>query len=437
MTREMRGFPPDWGDAPVGQLFEMQLGKMLSKAASAGPNQAPYLANRHVQWDRVVLDELEMMSFSFAERMKYSLAPGDLLVCEGGEVGRTAMWHGERQDAFFQKAIHRLRRITDAIAPGYMLRFMRFAAQHGFFTDLSSQTSIAHLTQENLALLRVPLPEIAEQRRIAEVLDAVDEAIRQSEQLVTKLKQMKQGLLHNLLTRGMDDKGELRDPERDPEQFHDSLLGCIPKRWRTISLGKVLEGIDAGKSPDCPDRPASPEEWGVLKVSAVRHEGFLPRENKVLLRSSLANPSHEVRDGDLLITRANTYELVGLTCVVEHPPPRLLLCDKTLRLRLCSEVMPFYIFFASQMPYVRRQIEIHATGSSGSMKNISQNAIRNLRFLLPPWAEQRRIVERIRAVDGRIDDERAESRKLRLIKQGLMEDLLTGRVRVTDLVTTP
>jgi type I restriction enzyme S subunit len=325
----------------------------------------------------------------------------------------------------------------EGITPRYLLAVMLSENFSRFAEIVSMRSGFPKINREELAEYWAPVPPPLEQSRIAEILDTVDEAIRQSEQLIAKLKQMKQGLLHDLLTRGIDDNGELRDPDRHPEQFQRSPLGCIPRKWKVISLGSVLEGIDAGRSPNCPDHPAPPGEWGVLKVSAVRPEGFAPRENKLLPRPSLANPSHEVRDGDLLITRANTYELVGLTCLVEHPPPRLLLCDKTLRLRLSSEVAPFYIFFASQMPYVRRQIEIHATGSSGSMKNIGQSAIRNLRFLLPAWVEQERIVERIRSIDRGIDDEKTESHKLRLLKQGLMEDLLTGRVRVTELAPAP
>lgn len=298
----------------------------------------------------------------------------------------------------------------------------------------SGSTNQVELSRSKLAATRLPIPPLQEQRQIAEILDTIDEAIRKTEAILAKLKQVKQGLLHDLLTCGIDDNGELRDPERHPEQFKDSPHGRIPRGWEVLPLGCVLERIDAGKSPSCPDRPAKGDEWGVLKVSSVRPTGFQARENKAIENQSLVNPEYEVLDGDLLISRANTYELVGLTCLVEMPPPRLLLCDKTLRLRTSTAADRRFLFYSTQMPYVRAQIEIHATGSSGSMKNIGQEAIRGLQTRLPQPQEQRHIATILQTHDQRVRCEEAEHKKLRNLKQGLMEDLLTGRVRVTPLL---
>lgn len=182
-----------------------------------------------------------------------------------------------------------------------------------------------------------------------------------------------------MLTRGLDENGELRDAIAHPDNFKDSPLGQIPKHWEVKALDQILTGIDAGKSPDCPDIPAQSDEWGVLKVSAVHPNGFRAEENKVITNPSYINPAYEVQDGNLLITRANTYELVGLTCFVKNPPHRLLLSDKTLRLNVNSNLaFVQFVFYALQMPFVRRQIENNATGSSAGMKNISQKIIRNL-----------------------------------------------------------
>ena len=97
------------------------------------------------------------------------------------------------------------------------------------------------------------LPPLPEQRRIAEILDTLDEAIRKTEQVIAKLQQMKQGLLHDILTRGIDDNGELRDPDRHPEQFKDSPLGRIPRGWevrplKDLSVGGISNGVFKDKS---------------------------------------------------------------------------------------------------------------------------------------------------------------------------------------------
>jgi type I restriction enzyme S subunit len=273
-----------------------------------------------------------------------------------------------------------------------------------------------------------------EQQRIAEILNTVDETIRNTELLIAKLKQVKQGLLQDLLTRGIGDNIGLRAPTPQSEPVGNGAIGRIATSWKVVPLAGVLDGIEAGKSPDCPDRPAASGEWGVLKVSAIKAEGFDQRENKVLPNRSLVDPRFEVQHGDLLISRANTYELVGLACLVEGHPDRLLLCDKTLRLRTVASVNRKFVLHALETVHARRQIQVHATGTSGSMKNISQAAIAGVLIPLPPRDEQDRIVSILAAVGSRVDAERAWREKLRLLKIGLMEDLLTGRVRVTEVL---
>jgi len=234
-----------------------------------------------------------------------------------------------------------------------------------------------------------------------------------------------------LLTRGLDENGELRDAIAHPEQFQDSPLGRIPKDWEVKAVEQILTGIDAGKSPDCPDIPAQSDEWGVLKVSAVRSDGFRAEENKVITNSVYINAAYEVKDGDLLITRANTYELVGLTCLVKNPPLRLLLSDKTLRLNVNHDFASVeFVSYILQMYLVRRQIQTNATGSSAGMKNISQKIIRSILIPLPKTInEQLEIVSTLNGHDERIRAEEAYRDKLKLQKKGLMDDLLTGRVR--------
>lgn len=277
----------------------------------------------------------------------------------------------------------------------------------------------------------VPAMSSREQSRIAEILDTLDAAIRETEAVVAKLRQVKAGLLHDLLTRGLDEHGQLRDPERHPEQFQDSRLGRIPNGWTAEPLYAQLVGIEAGHSPSCPGFAASPGEWGVLKVSAVTHDGYVPTENKRIEDAHDVDGSCEVKVGDLLMTRCNTPELVGAACIVDQTPPCLMLCDKTLRLVVNPERDDLrYLVHTLRMPVVRRQIEISATGSSGSMKNISQDDIRGYVVPRPPADEQRRISKRVDALLARIAAEQDQLAKLHALKHGLAHDLLPGRVRV-------
>ena len=192
-----------WDNECIGNLFELQLGKMLNKAARETVPRFPYLGNKNVRWSRFDFSELRSMHFDERERKKFRLKAGDLLVCEGGEVGRAALWR-EEYDCYYQKAIHRLRvRDSNRVESRSVLHFMRHAATKGLLTDLSSQSSIAHLTREKLALLRVPLPSLFEQRKIANVLSAVDDLVEQSQATTRQIKLTKRSLMSVLLSGGL------------------------------------------------------------------------------------------------------------------------------------------------------------------------------------------------------------------------------------------
>lgn len=166
----------------------------------------------------------------------------------------------------------------------------------------------------------------------------------------------------------------------------------LPANWRWAKVGDVLQSIEAGKSPKTQERPATPGEWGVLKVSAVTWGEFRSQENKALLSDFNPKGIPTVRAGDLLISRANTVELVGAVTMAKEDHPNLILSDKTLRLNPDLDVSdPAYLLHWLRTKDARQHLESHATGTSGSMRNISQENIRSTPIPLPPIAEQRRI----------------------------------------------
>ncbi len=163
--------PSHWTVEPLRARYSVQLGKMLNPDESGGANLAPYLRNVNVQWDRVDVSDLNEMGFDDQERGRLSLRRGDLLVCEGGEVGRTAIWRGELDVCYFQKAVHRLRPRGRADVPRYLYYVMRVAASAGAFRAGGNRSTIVHLTKEKLQAHRFPFPPAAEQAEIGGALD--------------------------------------------------------------------------------------------------------------------------------------------------------------------------------------------------------------------------------------------------------------------------
>ncbi|MFD8835288.1 restriction endonuclease subunit S [Streptomyces griseofuscus] len=195
--------------------------------------------------------------------------------------------------------------------------------------------------------------------------------------------------------------------------------------WPIEPLSHLLDGIEAGKSPNLPDSPAGPGEWGVLKVSAVHISGFKAGENKRIETPDNVDTRYQIHPGDLLVSRANTPELVGSACIVPELSTGLLLSDKTLRLQVDpTRALAEYVNICLASSGVRRQIVNAASGSSRSMQNIGQKAIERLRLPAPPIEEQRRIVE---VIDSFTELERgieASIAKFEALRSGLMEELV-------------
>lgn len=295
-------------------------------------------------------------------------------------------------------------------------------------------SSYPAVNESDVRRFRVNTPPLSEQRQIATILDTIDDVILKTEQIIAKLKQVKQGLLHDLLTRGIDDNGELRDPERHPEQFKESPLGRIPRGWEVKLLGSLLEAIQQGWSPDCASTPAARGEWGVLKTTAVQWGGFSFDANKALPSHLAPRPDIEVHEGDVLMTRAGPASRVGVVSFVDRTQPKLMLSDKLYRLVPSAALHPRFLALALSGKLSQRHLSSMKAGLAETQENISHAIVRALRLLSPPPEEQRLIAAQAARCDERDVQEAALLAKLLLLKAGLMEDLLTGRVRVTRLL---
>ena len=172
-VRSIGTIPADWPVVRLGDIYEVQLGKMLSPKAKQGTNPKPYLTNRNVRWDEFDLSDLPTMDFDNREMAKFQLRPGDLLVCEGGEVGRAAVWEGQMAECYYQKALHRLRPVDGRCVSEFLQAILTYYAGRDVLIEHSERTSISHLTRERLLRMRVPNPSRPEQDEIVTILGHV------------------------------------------------------------------------------------------------------------------------------------------------------------------------------------------------------------------------------------------------------------------------
>lgn len=184
---------------------ESILGKMLDQARQRGVNTHRYLANKDVQWFQLETDKLSEMDFPEDSQARYGIQDGDILACEGGEVGRCAVYRGDSPDFFFQKAVHRVRVNQEVAYPEYIAYQMFAKAKTGNFMEVrKGQATFSHLTGEQLRQLRFLLPPLSEQQRIAgnldEKRDQIDAAIAAKQAIIADLKAYKQSLIYETVT---------------------------------------------------------------------------------------------------------------------------------------------------------------------------------------------------------------------------------------------
>ena len=178
---EMFGSPvtleKEWPIMTIGDVATSQLGKMLNARNQTGNHQRYYLANRNVQWFSLDLEDLRMMDFDANDRRKYALQKGDLLVCEGGEIGRCAIWNDEIEDCYIQNAVHRVRCDTQLISPLFLGHILYYHAQENGFSDIiGSKVTIAHLPADKLKAMKIFVPPIELQQQFEAIARQSDKS---------------------------------------------------------------------------------------------------------------------------------------------------------------------------------------------------------------------------------------------------------------------
>jgi type I restriction enzyme S subunit len=282
--------------------------------------------------------------------------------------------------------------------------------------------------------LLVPLPELAEQRQILAFIDRetakIDALIAKKERLIELLQEKRLAVISHAVTEGLDPTAPMKDSGVE-------WLGKIPSHWGVSSLGRYACGIEQGWSPIADDRSAEDSEWAVIKLGAVNKGRFRSSEHKALPEGLIAEQRYEIRDGDFLLTRANTPDLVGDVCVVVSPRPRLMLCDLVYRVRLDeSKINKRFLAYWLLSLAGRYQITRDARGSSQSMVKLTQGHICSLAVVLPPAAEQDAIAalldQKTAQLDALIATVREGIDKLREYRTALISAAVTGKIDVRD-----
>jgi type I restriction enzyme, S subunit len=290
-------------------------------------------------------------------------------------------------------------------------------------------TGVPHVPKDIGRILRISYPkDRAEQQKISRILQTIDQAIEKTEALIDKYQQIKAGLMHDLFTRGIGADGQLRPPrEQVPELYQETPIGWIPKEWACRPLE---HGLSA--SPKNGFSPKEVDTWQdlyVLGLGCLTKSGFRPVQLKNAPRSALGSGA-KLEDGDFLISRSNTQELVGLCGIFRKLGHDAIYPDLMMRLRLDHNLLGEFLEKYLLSKAVRQRIAALAVGTSGSMVKLNATSIKELKIVYPSPDEQLKIVEMLKPIEAQVSSLESLLEKLRMQKSGLMHDLLTGKVSV-------
>lgn len=244
--------------------------------------------------------------------------------------------------------------------------------------EMGTGATFKEVSKAAVERIEIPLPPLEEQKRIAAILDQAGALRRLRARALDRLNALGQAIFH--------------------EMFGDLIANT--KQFQVVTVGDVVAGFETGKNlAEDPDG-GKPDAVRVLKISAVTSGTFKPDESKPLPSDYIPPQQHYVRNGDILFSRANTTELIGATAMVLNAPANLVLPDKLWRFvwRKNSPVEPHFMLSLFSSPAFRDEIGKRATGTSGSMKNISQGKVLTIGFGCPPLSMQEEFARRIKAV---------------------------------------
>jgi type I restriction enzyme S subunit len=368
-----------WEVVPLGKVATTQLGRMLSARRETGAHAKPYLRNRDVQWGRINTDDLPVMDFNPKDSERFLLRPGDILVCEGGEVGRAAMWNGQLSECYYQKAIHRVRPSSDLL-PQFLAYLMEHYSRTRAFERYTSGSTIAHLPQEDLRNLPVPLPSTREQQKIVAAIEEqfsrLGAGIRSLDGARHWAARMRSSVLDSSIN----------------ARWAEQSFG-IAEGWPLETVGSIAESIVDGPFGS----KLKTEHYQSQGVRVIRlqniADGRFDDTDKAYISTDHADTikRHEARPNDVVI--AALGDILPRACVIPLEIGRAIVKADCFRLRPRAGMDPKYVTYALSAPQTRKHASTQIAGVGRPRLNLRK--VSALKIPVPTTAEQEKIVASI------------------------------------------
>ena len=384
----------NWEIVRLGDLCESDLGKTLNKSHDTG-NFHPYLCSINVLWDKIDLSTLKEARFNENEIEKYSVQKGDLLICEGGDIGRCAIW--EKEESFlYQNAIHRVR-FNDRINPRYCLYYLKHLKDTGTLDSRYGKgVTIKHLVKSSLHSIPIPVPPLPVQAPIVDELDCLQGILSKKRQQLAEYHSLAQAIFHQM--------------------FGDPVVN--EKGWEVKRLGEVCtnKGIYGAASPSAPKEENRPR---YIRITDIDDFGNL-NDDYVVSANKEDDQTYQLETGDILFAR--TGATVGKTYLYKGTTPQIYagyLIKFSINLHIID---PTFLFYITKSYSYKKWVSMQYNGVA--QPNINARKYSALPIILPPLPLQQSFAARIAAIDSQRERLAASIRELETLLACRMETLL-------------
>ncbi|WP_242224699.1 restriction endonuclease subunit S [Bacillus cereus group sp. BfR-BA-01380] len=421
-STEIGKIPIEWRVEKLSDVSRnVTIGLVKTMTAHYTDKGTPLIRNSDIKENKILKEKLVFLNENFAkENEGKRLQLEDVVTVHTGDIGTSAVINKDLVGAHGFATLNTTPNIKVMNAYYLSWYFNSFIFKKQAYA-VATGDGRSNLNLKDFINTKIAFPKsILEQEKIVSVLSSVDEAIEKTEAIIEQIEKVKRGLMQQLLTKGIGHT-----------KFKKTEIGNVPEEWDLVVLNDVILSLDAGVSVNSENRNKESDEKGILKTSAVTNRIFNPKEHKTILPTEIDRAKVTPKKGHIIISRMNTKELVGASSYVDSDYDDLFLPDRLWQATIdVSNVSPVWLSFVLTSAEVRSRIGEIATGTSGSMKNISKKSFLSLKIALPNKGEQEKIANILDCFDKKQLAERTKVAKLSTLKQGLMQSLLTGKVRV-------
>ena len=419
--------PMHWAVTALKRGFNVTLGKML-QPDSTGPDDEllPYLRAANIQWDGVDSTDIKQMWISKRDRAQLRLAHGDLLVSEGGDVGRSCMWASELENCYFQNSVNRVR-ARDGHSNRYLYYWMSTVKDKGYVDVLCNKSTIAHFTAEKVAAVPVPLPTPEEQTQIAAFLDRetakIDALVAEQRRLMELLKEKRQAVISHAVTRGLNSHAPMK-----PSGIE--WLGDVPKHWDVKKLKFVTANVKAGPFGSA----LTKDVYVSAGYRVYGQEQVIPNDFTIgdyfITQAKYEDLSqYSVSAGDILISCVGTFGKIAI--VPDNVEPGII-NPRLIRLRSSTAIQAPYLVEVMRSNVTFEQFSSFTRG--GTMDVINIGTLNEIYLALPPMEEQQELLGFIHREIAKFDALTTEAqRAINLLQErrtALISAAVTGQIDV-------